>query len=150
MKHQDEQDQVAEAPRFLRKHGDPYLYPYTAALALRRDMYEVADPNAPPKEPKGVKLDAREAEVLGITNKPGLVAFADAHGIELPDDATTVKSMQRAIRLALLSRDEDDDETPAPKADKPAKAAPKAAKPPKAPKADKPADGEGTDGSAPL
>ena len=127
MNHHDEQGQVVEAPRFLRKHGDPYLYPRTDALAKRKDMFEVADPNAT-KEPSGVRLDAREAEVLSITTKPGLVAFAAEHGIELPEDANTVKTMQKAIRIALLSRDDDDE--PA----KPAK--PKAAKPKAAKAAD--------------
>lgn len=126
--------QNSEPMRYLRKYGDTYNYPWTEALSLRKDMYEIDDPFAPPKTQSGVLIDEREAHVMGLVTKAELQAYAEENGIEIPSGATTVRKMQAAIRMAILSGDLDEE---TPKAKTKAKKA-------KAPAAD---DTDGTDGT---
>lgn len=95
--------------RFLKKSGEKYLYPWTEALSKRRDMFEVADPNELKELPDRISLDARHEEVLSLTDKGELAAFAKKHGLKLAGKATSVKGLQKEIRQALDAKDADED-----------------------------------------
>lgn len=93
--------------RFLKKRGDPYLYPWTKTLSERGDMFEVDHQGRVPRT-ANVEVSEHEAEVLALTTKDDLKLYAESKGIKLT--AKTVKAMQRELLQALDDGEEETEE----------------------------------------